>query len=1025
MKKKIKYLLVICVLWLSSSKAQQTEIYTEADRDYKKGHELFAKEKYGAAQEVFDRFIKENRGSSHNLINAAYYSAVSSFELFNPDAEQKLGNFTEKFPESTKTPLAWFYLGRHYYRTKRFPKALPAFEKANVYYLTGDEVAEFYFKTGYCYFSKNDNEKAAKSFHEILGVDSKYQTAAQYYYGHIAYSSNNFKTAMEYFRKLDSSATFGPLVPYYITQMYYEQSKFDEVTKYGSNILQNGNPQNAPEINRIVAESYYRQGDYKNALIYFNNYQQSVPAINRDDRYSIAYCQYKNGNLNDATSNFKKVVDLEDSLAQNAYYHLADCFLKLKDKQSARSAFQSAGKLTHNIIIAESAQFNYAKLSYELGFQPVALNAFRDFLKNYSNSKYADESNELIAGLYLTTRNYKDALTALDNVKVKTTRSKEAYQKVAYYRGVEFYNDGDREKAIAMFEKAIVNDIDPIIRAKAMYWKAEALYRQEKYDAAVKQYRIYVFNPASVNTSMYNLSNYNLGYAHFKQSNYSEAQTWFRKYLAEKEESDNATYDDCLLRTGDCFYMMRQFDNALPYYNEAISDKANSSDYALFQKGVIQGLQGDLDGKTNTINTLLTNYPKSKFKADGMYEKGKAQMTLGNTDNARNLFNQLIKEFPSSQYAKKAQLNIGLLYYNNKLDEDALDNFKKVINNYPGTPEATEALSSVKNIYVADGTPDKYFDYVKTISNVSVSIEAQDSITYEAAEQRYLAQKFDDASTAFSKYLQQFPNGAFKLNATFYKSECDFRSSKFEDALIGYESIIEQPKNIYTEKSLLRSGNLNFKNNLYEKSIVQFSKLEQTADLKDNIINAQTGLMRSYYHAQKYEQSITYAQKLISSDKVSNEIISEAHLNYGRCTLKTNDFTTAKKEFALIAKQSGENGAESRYNLALIEYNMNNFKSSQNKCFDVINQVPSYDYWIGKSFLLLADNYIALIDTFQAKHTLQSLIDNFETDPSDLENIKEIAIAKLNEITAAEPKDLIKPTDPKEQETDLNKENKN
>lgn len=1025
MKKKIQYLLVICVLWISSSKAQQTEIYTEADRDYKKGYELFVKEKYGAAQDVLDRFIKENKGSAHNLINASYYSAVSSYELFNPDAEQKLVNFTLKYPESTKTPLAWFYLGRHYYRTKRFPKALPAFEKADVYYLTGDEVAEYYFKTGYCYFSKNDNEKAAKSFHEILGVESKYQTAAQYYYGHIAYSSNNYKTAMEYFRKLDSSATFGPLVPYYITQMYYEQSKFDEVTKYGTNILQNGNPQNASEINRIVAESYYRQGDYKNALTYFSNYQQSVPAINRDDRYSIAYCQYKNGNYNEAADNFKKVVDLEDSLAQNAYYHLADCFLKLKDKQSARNAFQSAGKLTHNPIITESSQFNYAKLSYELGFQPVALNAFREFLKNYPNSKYADESNELIAGLYLTTRNYKDALAALDNVKVKTTRTKEAYQKVAYYRGVEFYNDGDREKAISMFEKAIVNDVDPTIRAKAMYWKAEALYGQEKYDAAVKQYRIYVFNPASVNTSMYNLANYNLGYAHFKQANYSEAQTWFRKYLAKKEETDKATYDDCLLRTGDCFYVMRQFDNALPYYNDAISNKAASSDYALFQKGVIQGIQGDLDGKTSTMNSLLTNYPKSKFKADGLYEKGKAQMTLGNTDNARTLFSQLLKEFPSSQYAKKAQLNIGLLYYNNKQDEEALENFKKVISNYPGSSEAAEALSSVKNIYVSDGTPDKYFDYVKTVSNVSVSVEAQDSITYEAAEQRYLAQKFDDASIAFTKYLQQFPNGAFKLNATFYKSECDYRSSKFEEALTGYEAIIEQPKNIYTEKSLLKAGNINFKNNLYEKSIAQFSKLEQIADLKDNVVNAQTGLMRSYYRTQKYDQAITYAQKLIAGDKVSNEIIAEAHLTYGRCALKTNDFTTAKKEFTITAKQSGENGAESRYSLALVEYNSKNFKASQNKCFDVINQVPSYDFWIGKSFLLLADNYIALKDTFQAKHTLQSLIDNFETDPSDPEDIKEMAMTKLNEIISSEPKDLIKPAEQQEQETDLNKEKKN
>ena len=1020
MKHKLKFLILAGLLCTRISFAQHTEYYTEADKDYKTAYELFIKEKYGAAIELFDTYSAAPKGTLTCKINAAYYSAVSSFELFNPDAESKLQSFIEKYPESTKAPLAWFYLGRMHYRTKQYGKALAALEKADVYYLTGDEVAEYYFKTGYCYFSKNDQEKASKNFHEILEVQSKYQTAAQYYYGHIAYTQNNFNTALEYFKKLDSSATFGPLVPYYITQMYFEQEKYNDVIKYGSDILKKSNPQNASEINRIIAESYYRLNDYKNALIYFDVYQSSVPAINRDDRYSIAYCEYRNGDYKTAAANFEKVTEVNDSLGQNAYYHLADCYLKAKNKQAARNAFQFAGKNSFDPIISESSQFNYAKLSYELGFQPVALNAFRNFLVNYPNSKYADESNELIAVLYLNTRNYKDALKALDNIKIKTNRSKEAYQKVAYYRGVELFNDGYLDNAISMFEKAIVNDINQNLRALAMYWKAEALYKQNKFDAAVKQYRIFIFNPASVNTDFYELAHYNLGYSYFKNVEYNEAATWFRKYLAKKGEVSKTSYDDCLLRTGDCFYVTRQFETALPYYQEAIDNRAASSDYALFQKGILQGLLGDVDGKTNTMNTLLTQYPKSKFKADGLFEKGKAQLSLGNSAEAKKLFNDLLSEFPNSVYAKKAQLNVGLIHFNSNEDDEALTIFKKVVSNYPGSPEAAEALATIKSIYISNGTPDKYFDYAKTVSNVSISEGAQDSITFEAAEQQYLSQKFDDAKISFKKYLDQFENGIFKLNATFYIAECDYRSNKFEDALIGYEAIVAQPKNIFSEKSLLKAGNINYKNKAYDRAIPHYAKLEQTADLRDNIIYAQTGLMRCYFNNKQYDQSLLYAQKLLSADKVSNEITAEAHLTNGRCALLTDDFATAKKEFQATAKQSSAVGAESRYNLALIEYKQNNFKTSQNKCFEIINEVPSYDYWIGKSFILLADNYVALKDTFQAKQTLQSLIDNFEVDPSDPEDIKALATARFNELDATVEKDLLKPEEPKEQETDLN-----
>jgi hypothetical protein len=53
---------------------------------------------------------------------------------------------------------------------------------------------------------------------------------------------------------------------------------------------------------------------------------------------------------------------------------------------------------------------------------------------------------------------------------------------------------------------------------------------------------------------------------------------------------------------------------------------------------------------------------------------------------------------------------------------------------------------------------------------------------------------------------------------------------------------------------------------------------------------------------------------------------------------------------------------------------------------------------VGKSFLLLADNYLAMGDTFQAKGTLKSL----ETFP--IENIKLLAKEKLKKIDEAELK---------------------
>ena len=611
--------------------------------------------------------------------------------------------------------------------------------------------------------------------------------------------------------------------------------------------------------------------------------------------------------------------------------------------------------------------------------------------------------NEILAQLYITTRNYKDALVALEKIKSKSAKANAAYQKVAYFRAIEYFNDRDYEKAIGLFNKAITTEVDQTIRAQAMYWKAEAIYNQGHYDAAIKQYRIFIFNQGSVNTPMFNLANYNMGYCYFKLENYPEANTWFRKYVHNKNETDAARYNDAMLRTGDGFFVMKDYDNASLFYNNAITTRAKASDYAMFQNGIIQGIRGNMQGKVNTMNQLISTYPKSIYTDDASYEKGTALMALDNYSEAEAMFRKVMREAPNSEYAKKSLLRIALVQYNLKKDNEALATYKDVVKKYPSTPEAMEALTGIKNIYVSNGNSQQYFDYVKTVSTTSISESAQDSITYEAAETQYMKGDHSKASKNFEDYLSKFPQGQFVLNATFYKAESDYRSNDTEKALTGYLYVTNQPRNLFTEKSLLKAGTILFKKGNYDEALQHYDRLEEIADFRDNIIEAQAGQMRCHFKKSEYESTITNARKLIDGDKVPNEIRNEAYLLQGRASMALNDLQAAGDAFAVLAKNpNSEGGAESKYMLAFIQHKLGNFKESQKKCFEVINQVPSYEYWIGKAFLLLGDNYTAMNDPFQAKHTYRSVIENYEKNASDPEDLRAIAKEKLDAIEKGE-----------------------
>lgn len=73
----------------------------------------------------------------------------------------------------------------------------------------------------------------------------------------------------------------------------------------------------------------------------------------------------------------------------------------------------------------------------------------------YPKSKYNLEANELLADLFLMTRNYEEAMTIIDNLPTKSEKLKDAYQKMAYYRGVENYNDYKFENAETFFDKSL------------------------------------------------------------------------------------------------------------------------------------------------------------------------------------------------------------------------------------------------------------------------------------------------------------------------------------------------------------------------------------------------------------------------------------------------------------------------------------------------------------------------------------------------------------------------------------------
>ncbi len=77
--------------------------------------------------------------------------------------------------------------------------------------------------------------------------------------------------------------------------------------------------------------------------------------------------------------------------------------------------------------------------------------------------------------------------------------------------------------------------------------------------------------------------------------------------------------------------------------------------------------------------------------------------------------------------------------------------------------------------------------------------------------------------------------------------------------------------------------------------------------------------------------------------------------------------------------------------MALITFRQGLYEEAEEEIFSYTGKLAAYDYWLARILLLLADVYIETDNTFQAKHTLNSIIENYDGDDLRQEAMNKIA----------------------------------
>ena len=991
--RKLSWLFFLLIFIRSFSvSAQKSAIYTHESKDFDKALSLYNDEQYASAQIIFDK-VKSTTTNEELLSDCSYYIANCAIRTNQPGADNLMERFVADYPTSIKQNQAYIEVAQYYFIQGDYSQALQWFNKVDDSNLNYSDRDKFNFQKGYSFFSSKNKKDATIYFNKVIN-SAEYGSQAKYYLGFMAYEGDDYKQATKYFDEVSGEEKYKEKLSYYQADMNFKLGNFQKAIDLGLKAMDKSNALEKSELNKIIGESYFNLKMYDKSIPYLALYKGKRGRWNNTDFYLLGYAYYKQNDFENAISQFNKIIGGKDFVAQNAYYHLGESYLKLDKKQEALNAFKNASEMDFDTSIQEDASLNYAKLSYDIGnsYQNVP-SVLMAFLKKYPNNANNSEIEKLLIDSYISSKNYKEALVLLE--KSKSPANKSAYQKVTFYRGLELYTDGKYQEASEMFEKSIDEPRDAKFTARATFWKAESEYVLEDFKNAVLSYKQFMGLAQAKETPEFANCNYNIAYTYFKLKEYDQAGNYFENQI-EKGKNDKVRLNDSYLRLADCRFVESKYTPALEAYNKVIDLKSVDADYAYYQKAICYGFLLKNNKKIEELNAFLKLYPKSDYRDDVLFELGNTYVADKQQDLAIKTYDRLNTEFKNGSFTSKAILRQGLIYYNSDRDDQALLKFKKVAADFPKTPEALEAVATARLIYVDNGKVDEYATWVRTLDFVTVTDAELDNDTYEAAEKQYLLNNTRLAISGLSGYVSKFPNGIHSLKANFYLAQSYFSDAQENKSIPNYEYVIAEPRSEFTEQSLARLAQIYLKANDYSKAIPVLSRLETEADFPQNKTFAQSNLMKCYYDKKDYDNSVVYAEKVLANPKTDDNVKSDAQIIIARAAIQTGDETKARAAYAklqTIAK--GELAAEALYSDAYFKNKDGKFEASNTAVQKLAKNYSGYKYFGAKGLILMAKNFYGLKDSFQATYILDNVIKNFTDFPdvvaeaqTELESIK-------------------------------------
>ncbi|MEQ8240573.1 MAG: tetratricopeptide repeat protein [Cyclobacteriaceae bacterium] len=948
---------------------QQVISQSSAKSTLEQAIQLYKNGNYSASLELLERY--DDMGGED--AQSDYYQAVSKLKLEREDGEIALIRFVRKHHNHFLSASAFFDLGTYYFNATVYPNAIKYFNRVTIEDLDTEQQDVWYFQKGYSHYQIGETGQALILFQESVALNRKYFFASNYYSAAIYNNQFEFDKVFEITSQmLNKKNEYSDQFLLLHVNALYDKGKWQEIIDVASGKVTTSKSYFNIQLSRFLGEAFFRLEDYRPAAeTLLKHLNLSSEKMGAEAYFMLGKSYLELGN-DDLAIKYLKISGLKtDEYGQLSSYYLGLLYQRNGDKNKAISAFQIAADFEGQPEIQSQSTFLAGKLSYEIRDFNKAIDFLKVYL-NYDSLEPSDmlEGQELISNAYLLTPDFELAIAHMESMGSLSPQVQLAYQKVTYKKANSLFNDQLFVKSREMINKSLLYPVDQEIAAKSIYLLGEVFFITGSLKEAKSQYLTQIKNyPSSVTT---NLSLYALGYLAYNNNSYTEAERYFKRFTEEGDSTHNY-YLDGRLRLIDCYFVQKKWDEAKSGYFNLQSKLPNQQGYLFYRIGQINAYQKDYETARMYYRNVL-NQASPLYKDESLIAIAETYLSQGNFELAVSSLDKIIDNFKNSDLLPAAYNKRAIAYFNLGNYQESMNDYRQVLQRSIRSKEAENAIYGIQSLMKAGFDVEDYAQLLANFRLNNPNNSNLENIDFEGAKSAYFNQLYQLAISRFQDFISAYPSSDNLDEAQYYLADSYYKLDRFKEAADKFLAVIDHP-NTYRSRSYDKRGKALVSSGQIALAIKNYRNFLVDARSEKDAYLANEGLMNVFLLSEESDSTISFADKLIRSAWQTPGGAQQAFLVQGKAYLKAEKYEEAIDKFGKAYEDnSGASGAEAMYLKAYSLNKLNQFESSNELLFQLHTIYPGYDKWVDKSYLLIASNYIALGNLFQAKATVESII---------------------------------------------------